>query len=364
MNPSSKSQTSAIKYLPFRRANIADQYTLGRAFLQEAFLTVDYERKQFKVAQALPGSDSTNIIPISSPTEKSSTDPSSTDAPAKPTEVTVIPSGSSFPTGAIAGIVVAVVLIAVGIAAFFCIRRRKRAKKQAESTYLHDQEQQVMQQQSPPPPGYTELGTKSPPVDSYFAIPHDDRVGHTKGGATLTVSEPETNRTHELPSPPIHQDGFARNHPSIPENGVAELSAAGDYGIAAQLHSRSASNVTSPDGFASNSRRSSAHPHDLHHGGRAGASPEPWASGTHLEPSSPGPSLMSTALPRRGNSNKSVTSTLIGEEPSASAFQSPLLAHTIPARRPVPPQEPYRDLVTPEPLDPASPDREYFDARR
>ena len=47
-------QTSApTKYFPLRKAANATQYTLGRSFLQETYLIVDYERNNFSISQAL-----------------------------------------------------------------------------------------------------------------------------------------------------------------------------------------------------------------------------------------------------------------------------------------------------------------------
>jgi len=43
---------NATNYFPIRRAANDAQYILGRTFLQEAYLIVDYERKNFTVAQA------------------------------------------------------------------------------------------------------------------------------------------------------------------------------------------------------------------------------------------------------------------------------------------------------------------------
>jgi hypothetical protein len=44
---------TSTRYFALKRASNQTQYTLGRAFLQEAFLTVDYERHNFSLAQAI-----------------------------------------------------------------------------------------------------------------------------------------------------------------------------------------------------------------------------------------------------------------------------------------------------------------------
>ncbi|KAF2017234.1 acid protease [Aaosphaeria arxii CBS 175.79] len=122
---------NATNYFPIRRATSDKQYVLGRAFLQEAYLIVDYERANFTVAQAafpdpLPAADIVTIKPPSNST--STTSPSS--------------SGSSLSTGAIVGIAVggAAVLIILGVVAFFFVRRKRRraanAKYELENTQL------------------------------------------------------------------------------------------------------------------------------------------------------------------------------------------------------------------------------------
>ena len=59
-----------VKYFPLRKASNDSQYTLGRAFLQETYLLVDYERNNFSVFQAkFPANTlvQTHIIDISRP---------------------------------------------------------------------------------------------------------------------------------------------------------------------------------------------------------------------------------------------------------------------------------------------------------
>ena len=116
------------RYFPLRQASTPDQFILGRTFLQEAYLTVDYERKNFSLAQALRASNNAtpNLQPIVSLSD--SAGGSSTDGGASPssTSVAVVSSGSSFPAGAIAGVVVGVLAIAAGIFALWFIRRRRR----------------------------------------------------------------------------------------------------------------------------------------------------------------------------------------------------------------------------------------------
>ncbi|KAK5745724.1 hypothetical protein LTR17_001225 [Elasticomyces elasticus] len=102
-------------YFPLQRADNDTQYTLGRAFLQEAYLIADYDRKNFTIApcaweQTTNQSIKSIYTPGTGPSESS--------------------KGSSFPTAAIAGIVVGVVvLIAILGAVLWFLRRRKNTEK-------------------------------------------------------------------------------------------------------------------------------------------------------------------------------------------------------------------------------------------
>lgn len=53
LQASSPFYSKATNYFPLRRAASDTQYTLGRTFLQEAHIIVDYERRNFSVNQAL-----------------------------------------------------------------------------------------------------------------------------------------------------------------------------------------------------------------------------------------------------------------------------------------------------------------------
>lgn len=110
---------STYHYFPLRRAANNAQYTLGRVFLQEAYLTVDYERRNFSVSQARFASDSssnTSLIAISRPEDS--------DLPGPDT------GSSSLSTGAKAGIGVgagAALILILMLMAFWRLQRGKTA---------------------------------------------------------------------------------------------------------------------------------------------------------------------------------------------------------------------------------------------
>ncbi|KAF4631074.1 hypothetical protein G7Y89_g7064 [Cudoniella acicularis] len=121
-------------YFPIRRAANSTQYTLGRTFLQEAYLTTDYENNSFTVSQCswTENTLTQNIITIPSH-EASITNSTSSSNTTSSINNKIKPPPSlrkSISKGAIAGIVVAVViLLAISIIlAYLLFYRRKRDK--------------------------------------------------------------------------------------------------------------------------------------------------------------------------------------------------------------------------------------------
>ncbi len=138
-------RNTTSRYFPLKRAANDTQYTLGRTFLQEAYatnplnipyrtmlnrhvtsyLTVDYDRSTFTLAQASHPDPSVpqRLVPILPPSNSSS-NPSTT------------PSRSALGIGAIAGIAAGAFLLLL-IILLACIgirRRRSRDRKVAEAS--------------------------------------------------------------------------------------------------------------------------------------------------------------------------------------------------------------------------------------
>ena len=111
-------------YFPLRRAANASQVTLGRAFLQNAYVIADYERMSFSVHPAVfPSSSAQSLRPIAALSAVSSS--SSSGAASSP-------SGSSGPAvGAIVGATVGTLLafFAIIAGAFFLWRRALRGDR-------------------------------------------------------------------------------------------------------------------------------------------------------------------------------------------------------------------------------------------
>ncbi len=116
------------RYFPLMRAMNDSQYVLGRTFLQEAYLTVDWERKNFSVSQAVFPDSSTKQHIINIP-RLSQVENSTTIAEPTPSE------HKGLAKGAIAGIVVAVVIVALALiaVAITMIKRRKRRVEAASA---------------------------------------------------------------------------------------------------------------------------------------------------------------------------------------------------------------------------------------
>lgn len=131
--------STSSRYFPLRRAANDTQYTLGRTFLQEAYLTVDWERQNFSV-QACDWSNGTpstqNIVAISSYNDtKSGTSGSAASSGSNGTS-----KMSPLSTGAIAGIAVgAFAILAISIAGVLIYLRRKQ-KQQAAAVAAGDAE--------------------------------------------------------------------------------------------------------------------------------------------------------------------------------------------------------------------------------
>ncbi|GAB1743882.1 hypothetical protein NU219Hw_g933t1 [Hortaea werneckii] len=107
---------SSTNYFPIRVAANETQFTLGRAFLQETYLFVDWERQNMTISQVAHQNQTVEIVPVGPPSLHS--DEGAEDA--------------GLGTGAIAGIAVgasAAIVLAVGFLVFFVSRsqRRKRA---------------------------------------------------------------------------------------------------------------------------------------------------------------------------------------------------------------------------------------------
>ncbi|KAK4987320.1 hypothetical protein LTR66_007623 [Elasticomyces elasticus] len=165
---------NATKYFPIRRAANDTQYTIGRTFLQEAYIIADYERQNFTVAQAvfsrpMPASDIRAIHPPSANSSTNGTNSASS-----------IPVHQGLNPGAIAGIAVgtvAAVLLIAGIVFLLVFRKRKQHR---------EREKRVS-------------AAAAPPSDSTFS---EDK----KHGTLYTSNEVSGDTArHEMPNHFVHR---------------------------------------------------------------------------------------------------------------------------------------------------------------
>ncbi|PBP17751.1 eukaryotic aspartyl protease [Diplocarpon rosae] len=163
-------------YFPLRKAVSIAQYTIGRAFLQEAYLITDYERNTFSVHQAVHPTDSvgnTSIISILPPVGSTLS--------GTPTK-----QKSPLSAGAVAGIVVgAVAMLAIlAIATLFLVRRRNQKDKPSSSS-----SEKPFSLQSPP--GGLALLSRAP------NHVHAQPPIYEASGSSIYATEVSADATHE-----------------------------------------------------------------------------------------------------------------------------------------------------------------------
>jgi hypothetical protein len=124
------------RYFPLHRADNDTQYTLGRVFLQEAYVTVDYGRSNFSVSQRKwelnAPKHMVDIFP------QNATNSSATGSGSGTGTGTNIPKTTKSNTGAIAGGIVAGVaaIAAIAFGIWFFLRHRRRAAEEKKSAEL------------------------------------------------------------------------------------------------------------------------------------------------------------------------------------------------------------------------------------
>lgn len=114
-----------INYFPLRKSANDGEFIIGRAFLQETYLTVDYERNSFSISQAVFTEEAVNNVALYAITRP---DDSIFPGPQSP--------NSGLSVGAMAGIGAAAGLIAVLAAVliwFYCVRRKRVLTSEAMS---------------------------------------------------------------------------------------------------------------------------------------------------------------------------------------------------------------------------------------
>ncbi|KAH6710736.1 aspartic peptidase domain-containing protein [Leptodontidium sp. MPI-SDFR-AT-0119] len=107
---------NATNYFPLRRAMNATQYVIGRAFMQEAYIIVDYERQNFSISQRVSKGTPT-FVPILSTSHHA--EPSGLDRGSK--------------IGIAVGVVLGSLLLLLGAAVWYWRRRKTPGRTSGQS---------------------------------------------------------------------------------------------------------------------------------------------------------------------------------------------------------------------------------------
>lgn len=172
------------RYFPLKRAERADQYMLGRVFLQGAYVVADYERQSFSVAQALfpDASRMSNktIVAIDAPGTK---------------RTSRLSAGSI--AGAVIGGVVGIILVVLAVLWFIRQRKRKSHIVAIEESYTgkdYHRENEELDGQEP----------------QLHELEHTRQKGSELDGATTGLLEldPQSGRKVEL----SNGEGVSQRH--------------------------------------------------------------------------------------------------------------------------------------------------------
>ncbi|GBF66294.1 hypothetical protein TMEN_9014 [Trichophyton mentagrophytes] len=112
--------SEGLRYFPLRRTTDPKKLTIGRVFLQEAYLTVDYERRNFSISQATFNPDSgisMDLVAITSPPDSTFPGGNGITAERKIAKAAIV--------GVTIGVCVAVIIVSL-IVLWFYRKRRSR----------------------------------------------------------------------------------------------------------------------------------------------------------------------------------------------------------------------------------------------
>jgi len=188
------------KYFPIRRGNDTKQFILGRTFLQEAYLTVDWERHNFSISQCnWVFGQKENIATIVSPKYSS--------------ELAPTPGMKRLSTGAITGVAVGCgftfALLVCGIVGWFWRRRHQRNMAQMKAEIAETKATAAKMESSTRNPDDTPT---SPIADSEEGTNVFPKAELPAGDVLVGTDVKETDQSTllELPSPVAEVEGTER----------------------------------------------------------------------------------------------------------------------------------------------------------
>jgi hypothetical protein len=204
------------RYFPLRRAANDTQYVLGRTFLQEAYLTINYHHQNFSVSQRAwdlnkPG----HLVSVLGPNgTNGTTEPQTSSSYALPKQAMI---------GLSVSLVILVILAIVAAYLYLKSRRRRRSLEAASAALaasIEAEDKSVPPDPFPPPPGLGELENSLKPTPEL----HDEYSGFR----SEVDGTPFSEKRFELPSPGT--DGRAELEAPYAElespHGTGELSSA------------------------------------------------------------------------------------------------------------------------------------------
>ncbi|KAL9020903.1 MAG: hypothetical protein Q9185_001866 [Variospora sp. 1 TL-2023] len=233
------------RYFPLRRAKDETQYTIGRVFLQEAFILVDYDHSSFSILQAQYTSGTPSRIVATDTTTGTDTTSSNNDSTSDDPALVKTTSQPShgIGTGAIAGIAVGIVVLAVAAIGFCLWRRRLRRSKRVNNVQGKaelpgeskprglDEAFGEKRRPSHESARETKKGVTSVNIDEVPRTPLPAELEGTLEGRSTAETRNEHHYMAELPSPDLFRPeledpGLAliRSELSTPEPPPSELS--------------------------------------------------------------------------------------------------------------------------------------------
>jgi hypothetical protein len=205
------------KYFPIRRGGESREWVLGKVFLQEAYLTVDWERENFTVSAVdWTFGKAPQVMPIVSPTYAV---PHYTPPKKKP-----LSSAAVIGIAVGGGFVVALMLCAIGW--WFWRRRHKRKLQDIKAKYEADVAAAAVTKMDPPvseeaPTSPVRSSTEGITVFPKAELPGSSHVHHEmsananeKGSLTVHEADGKERQIYEMPG----------DMPVLPEAGGRQLS--------------------------------------------------------------------------------------------------------------------------------------------
>lgn len=182
----------SIDYFPLRKAANSTQYTIGRAFLQESYITVDFERTKFSIHQASFPSDplnNLNLVDITRPRNSSLPGPH-------------ITRKAKMAKGELAGVVIGalsamVLLVVIGVLCFRIDRDRRNkryTRDKSDDPYRSDDRSRKTK------------SSNSRFLRWLFRLPPPDAPTEIGGAAVWAFEAPDDRAITELPEKSFHSE--------------------------------------------------------------------------------------------------------------------------------------------------------------